>query len=165
MSGYGPGNPHVYTSNDGGQSWHRHDLPPPPSGSWDAGIDLPTSVELLPGVGAFASVFPASGDVPFLFTSFDQGVTWRYLSPPPGQVAYQDANHWWAMKSTLLFKSTDAGQTWFQVSNKLPDWQYLPQVLDSKHAWAEVSVLGGYGLAFTDNGGVNWTRVTVPQPQ
>ncbi len=165
MSGYGPGKPHVYTSNDAGQTWRRHELPPPPGASWDVGNFLPATVDLLPGIGVTASVPSATGSVTFLFVSFDQGITWRYLNPPPGgQVGYQDAYHWWAMGSKLLFKSSDAGQTWSQVSDKLPDWQFDPQILDSKHAWAALSVLGGYGLAFSDDAGIHWTRVTVPQP-
>ena len=164
MSGYGPGNPHIYTSNDAGQTWRRHDLPPPPSGSWSFGNYLPASVELIPGAGAIASVFSATGTVPILFVSFNQGTTWRYLNPPPGDVAYQDATHWWATKTVRLFKSPDAGQTWSQVSDRLPDWQYLPQILDSQHAWAALSVVGGYGLAFTDDGGLHWMRASVPQP-
>ena len=94
--------------------------------------------------------------------TFDGGATWRYVQPPPGPVAYQDLSHWWATEGTILFKSSDAGQTWTQVTNKLPDSQYLLYVLDSSHAWASVSVLGGYGLAFSGDGGLHWTRATVP---
>jgi photosystem II stability/assembly factor-like uncharacterized protein len=163
MAGYGPGRPHVYTSTDMGQSWQRHDLPPPPGGSWDSGSYFPPSLQLLPGAGALASVDSQGPSAIFLFTSFDGGTTWRYVPAPPGLVAYQDTFDWWAIKATVLFKSSDAGQTWTEVTNKLADWQYLPQILDSKHAWSSLSVLGGYGLAFTDDGGLHWTRATVPQ--
>jgi len=172
MSGFGPGNPHVYTSNNAGQTWQRHDLPPPPGQTWDiaptgssrGGIELfPASIQLLPKVGAVASV-TASGEV-YVFSSFDAGHTWKYVPAPPGSLAFEDALHWWAMRSTFLFKSSDAGQTWVQVADKLPNWQYLPQVLDSQHAWATLSVFGGYGLAFTETGGIHWTRARVPQPE
>jgi photosystem II stability/assembly factor-like uncharacterized protein len=164
MSGYGPGNPHVYTSNDAGHTWRRHDLPAPPGAPWEIGNNFPPTVDLLPGIGAIASVPSATGSVTFLFSTFDQGITWKYLNPPPGQVGYQDAYQWWAFRSNLLFKSSDAGQTWSQVTGKLPDWQFVPQILDSKHAWAALSVVGGYGLAFSDDAGLHWTRATVPQP-
>jgi photosystem II stability/assembly factor-like uncharacterized protein len=162
MAGYGPGRPYVYTSNDTGQSWQRHDLPPPPVGSWDSGSYFPPSVQLLPGAGAVATVDAQSQSTTFLFTSFDGGATWRYVQPPPGPVAYQDLSHWWATEGTILFKSSDAGQTWTRVTDKLPDSQYLLYVLDSSHAWASASVLGGYGLAFSGDGGLHWTRATVP---
>jgi photosystem II stability/assembly factor-like uncharacterized protein len=98
-----------------------------------------------------------------LFTSFDTGSTWRYVPPPPGEVGHQDAFHWWAIKGMVLSKSTDAGQTWNQVNSVLPDWQFVPHVLDSKHAWPELTVVGGYGLALTNDGGLQWTRGNVPQ--
>lgn len=156
--------PHVYTSNDAGQSWQRHDLPPPPGRSWNRSRYFPASVDLLPG-GGVVVIIPAQflgAEINF-FTSFDQGATWRYIPPPPGEVAYQDATHWWVMNGSFLFKSSDAGQTWTIVTDALPVWLYIPHVLDSRHAWALLSVMEGYGLAFTDDGGVHWTPAHVPQ--
>jgi photosystem II stability/assembly factor-like uncharacterized protein len=164
MAGYGPGPPHVYSSFDVGQSWQRHDLPPPPGGSWNFGSYFPPTVQLLPGAGAIVSVASQVQAATILFTSFDSGSSWRHVPPPPGLVAYQDSSTWWAMKASALFKSRDVGQTWIQVTDKLPDWQYLPYVLDGKHAWAMVTVPGGVGLAFTDDGGLHWTRAEVPLP-
>jgi photosystem II stability/assembly factor-like uncharacterized protein len=158
--------PHVYSSNDGGQKWYRHDLPPPPGRSWNDGIYFPFDIALTRGSGVVASIQPQfqPGAAPtFSYTSFDQGITWRYTPPPPGEVAYEDATHRWAMKGTSLFKSSDAGQTWTVVTDKLPDWQYVPYVLDSKHAWALLYVVGGYGLAVTNDGGLHWSRAAVPQ--
>lgn len=160
--------PHVYTSTDAGQTWQRKDLPPPPGQLWNASLYFPASVELLPGRGVVAFIStefqPGNAALTFSFTSMDQGVTWRYSRPPPGVVAYQDALHWWAMNGSFLFKSSDAGQTWTTAADALPVWQYIPHVLDSKHAWALLSVAGGYGLALTDDGGLHWTRANVPQP-
>jgi photosystem II stability/assembly factor-like uncharacterized protein len=80
-----------------------------------------------------------------------------------GNVAYQDGVHWWVIDGTVLLKSSDAGQTWTQVTDTLPDWHYLPHVLDSKHAWADLATAVGGGLALTNDGGLHWTRATVPQ--
>ncbi len=156
MGSLGPGPPHVYTSADG-HTWQRHDLPPPPHRAWGAG-GYGTTVQLLPRIGA---VTTTGGG---LFTSFDSGSTWRFVPTPPGEVAYQDAFHWWAIKGTILSKSSDAGQTWSQITNALPDWRFVPHILDSKHAWAELTVVGGYGLALTSDGGLHWTRANIPQP-
>jgi len=166
MGSLGAGPPHLYTSADAGQSWQRHDLPPPPGRSWDS-AGHGTTIELLPGYGVVATTgisttSPNVGE-PVLFTSFDRGSSWRYVMPPPGDVAYQDASHWWAIKDTALFKSGDAGQTWKQITNTLPRWQFVPHVLDSKHAWAELSVVGGFGLGLTDDGGLHWRPGNVPQ--
>jgi photosystem II stability/assembly factor-like uncharacterized protein len=170
MTGFDSGPPHVYSSGDIGESWQRHDLPSPPGGSWDPGSYFQPTVELLPQAGVVASVVPQGGAPPFIATSFDGGVTWRQVLLPGGAVAYEDSFHWWAMGDRSLYKSSDAGQTWTEVTRALPDWMYRPQlyILDSKHAWVSVSVPaslsspGGSGLAFTDDGGLHWTRAQVP---
>ena len=153
--------PHVYTSRDAGQSWQRHDLP----GSWDTAVgSIEVAEQLLPVTGMLAFVTcqcPHPGPTPL--TSFDGGMTWRDVRLPAGNVAYQDAVNWWAIDGKLLFKSPDAGQTWVQVSDKLPDWQSVPYVLDSKHAWAMLFDGNGFGLGLTNDGGLHWTRVAVPQ--
>ncbi len=163
LGSFGPGPPRVYRSSDGGQSWQPRDIPYPPGLSPDGAYQWGASVSLLPGVGVIASVTCTCASIgSHDLTSFDSGTTWRFVPPAPGVVAYQDAFHWWAFTSTVLFKSLDSGQTWTQVTDKLPDLAFVPRVLDSKHAWAQVTVVGGYGLVFTADGGLHWTRATVP---
>lgn len=155
--------PHVYTSSDSGRSWQRHDVPAPPGGSLTAGVVYQVFADLLPGAGVLVSdSCECTPSGPFDFTSLDGGLSWKYLPPPPGEVAFQDVSHWWAMKGTSLSKSSDAGQTWTTVTNVLPDWQFVPHIMDSRHAWALLFVAGGYGLAVTDDGGLHWTRAAVP---
>ncbi len=64
---------HLYSSHDGGQSWQRHDLPPPLGQSWPDGTYFQASVDLLPGGGVVAVVGPLFPFEPAsaLFTSFD----------------------------------------------------------------------------------------------
>lgn len=165
----GPSPPHVYLSTDSGGSWHRVDLPPQPRASWSTDSPfLPAGVDLLPTAGVIASIPSADqlGEISAnsrLLTSFDRGSTWRYIPDPPGVVAFQDSTHWWAMKDSSLFKSADAGQSWTTVATGIPDWQYIPHVIDPNHAWALTTVVGGYGLALTDDGGKHWRRCSVPQ--
>jgi photosystem II stability/assembly factor-like uncharacterized protein len=108
-------------------------------------------------------------------TSFDGGSTWRRLPPPPGETTYtdfifQDTFHWWAMRYGTLFKTSDAGQTWKQVAQQLDEWDYLPQILNAKQAWAEMVAAPnstppqGTGLATTADGGLHWSPVNVPNP-
>jgi hypothetical protein len=161
IGGDGAGIPHLYSSSDAGATWHKYDLPPPPGRTWDVGPYLPMSVELLPGMGLVASFYALNSAQ--LATSLDDGATWSYVQRPPGQVAYQDPLHWWAIASTMLFKSSDAGQTWIQVTDTLPNWGYIPRVIDSQHAWAVISpALSGYGLALSSDGGLQWTQANVP---
>jgi photosystem II stability/assembly factor-like uncharacterized protein len=184
MGGFGAGPPHVYTSSDAGQSWLPHDLPAPAGGSWAPDRyfpDFPTRIQLLPRVGAIASVEAircvavsassqtttcanATSDT-FLFTSVDGGNTWKQVPSPPGVLAYQDSVHWWATSTNALFKSMNAGQSWKQVATIPPDREFsVPGILDSTHAWASIFVMGGYGLALTNDGGLRWTLATVPKP-
>ena len=160
------GPPRVSVSNDGGANWRDDQLPSPPTMSGDqvAASQWDTTITSLPGVGLLATALcgclPGG---PFMFTSFDAGATWTFVPPPPGLVGFQDDFHWWAITARMLYKSSDAGLTWTKVSNQLPDWQFVPYVLDSKHAWAELTVVGGHGLALTNDGGLHWSRADVPQ--
>jgi hypothetical protein len=171
MSGFGSSGPHVYTSANESHTWQRHDLPPPPGGSWSSGSYFPSVVQLLPRTGVVVTDAYRDGAPSFRVTSFDGGAIWKHVQPPPGTLAYQDAYNWWAIRGTVLSKSSDAGQTWNQVTNALPDWLFRPDlyVLDAKHAWVTMSVPasssapGGNGLAYTDDGGLHWMRTRVPQ--
>jgi len=171
VNGAGPGAPHVYTSADEGTTWQRHTVPPPPGGFFSSTSFFTSVVQLLPRTGVVVTDAYRGGEPSFRATSFDGGGTWRHIQPPPGTVAYQDALHWWALRGKILSKSSDAGQTWTQVTNALPDWLYRPDlyVMDAKHAWVSISVpatlstQGGNGLAFTDDGGLHWKRARVPQ--
>ncbi len=171
--------PTAYSTIDGGMSWQSHALPVTVVGKGGVAEGsrplVETTVDVLPGAGVLAVVFDPNG-TPVGLTSFDRGSTWRRLAPPPGSTAYgdflfQDTFHWWAMRFGALFKSSDAGQTWKQVSLQLDDWDYLLLVIDAKHAWAQLvptfprtSLPQGTGLATTADGGLHWSPANVPNP-
>ena len=70
-----------------------------------------------------------------------------------------------------LWKSSDAGQSWKMVSQQPEGWVYQPEVIDAKHAWAELLAYPGVrdpgqgtGLAVTSDGGLHWMQVDAPRP-
>ena len=165
MGSLGPGLPHAYVSTDAGRSWQRRDLPPPPGEIWTTSGQS-TTVALLSEHGVVVRTgvvtAPSAPVEPALFASSDSGETWRYVASPPGTVAFRDDLDWWSVLGNTLWKSGDAGRTWTEVTSHLR-WEMAPEIIDSKHAWAVVTVIGGYGLALTDDGGLNWRQASAPQ--
>ena len=162
----GAGQPHVYSTADGGHSWQRREVPLP-SGAVASGT-LRTGVQELPEAGVIASVNPSTSPSA-LFTSFDGGTSWSEVTPLPlgggtGDLGFQDNLHWWEIYVGALYMSSDGGQTWNHISDKLPSAVYSLHILDSQHAWAQMVFAEGSGLAFTADGGLHWTRANVPQP-
>ena len=167
---YSPTQPHVYRSVDGGLSWQQHDLPTIQTG-------LPTEtlgdviVRLLPGNGVVVYLIFQIGST-YEFTSFDGGLTWTRLPTRPRQIfgggeSFEDAFHWWAVDEGVLYKSSDAGQTWARTPGEVGSansGQYLLKVIDSRHAWAQVFFGQTMGLTVTSDGGAHWTRATIPKP-
>jgi len=167
---YSPAEPHLYRSVDGGRSWQKHDLPPPQTG-------LPTEtlgdvfVRLLPGNGVVAYLIFQIGST-YEFSSFDSGSTWSRVPTRPRQISgggesFQDASHWWAIDEGILYKSSDAGQTWTRTPGEVGSansGQYLLNVIDPRHAWAQVFFGQTMGLTVTSDGGAHWTRATIPKP-
>jgi photosystem II stability/assembly factor-like uncharacterized protein len=169
------GDGHLYASLDAGNTWEARDLPEPP-GRQPGQTVMVTNVRLLPRTGVVAylafteghgSLFPT-----FEFTSFDSGSSWKSVPQSPDQVflgleSFEDAFRWWRIDSGVLYKSSDAGQTWKRVSAYLENgqqWGYQAHVLDSNRAWAQVSIGERTGLAMTIDGGLHWNRANVPQP-
>jgi photosystem II stability/assembly factor-like uncharacterized protein len=160
----GAGQPHVYISADRGHSWTKRALPTPPG---FLGKDLYGSYpHLLPDVGVVAWMNDKKAN--YTLTSFDLGATWTYTAPPSGVVsqqmnpryAYLDAYHWWATEGTALYKSSNAGLSWTQISGSLP-YEISLRVFDARVAvaWAGRS---SSALLLTTDGGLHWTSLKVP---
>ncbi len=178
--------PTVYSTRDGGSTWHAIALPigwpsgvtPTPPGGKGFPVGYHTSVVLLPGNGVIAQVADYSGAVGRTFTSFDRGQSWRLIVPPPAptqlsDLSFVDSRHWWASRWDVLFKTSDAGQTWTSVHTVTPDlpgdWTFeAAHVIDAAHAWLRMTSAnrrnGATGLEMTSDGGVHWFAANVPEP-
>ena len=160
-------NPYVLVTADGGVTWQRRDLPKDP----ELPQPVATSVRLLPGAGVLAQVYPpGSGFVPnqHSYTSLDGGSSWRAITKASvlgdlGNYIFQDSTHWWSVQDRALYKTADAGLTW-TAAGVTPVGLNLLQVFDASHAWATLDEGFGTELAFTDDGGLHWTRTNVPIP-
>ncbi len=161
----GDAQPKVYTSEDGGYSWNAHQLPAPPG---HTGVDnYSTDVQLLPGGGVAATI--NYQDVSFGLTSFNGGASWTYTNLPPGTSAgtypsygYQDSLHWWAVEGNVLYKSSDAGQSWTRIADAIPSELNFLHVFDARTAWARPDLSPSSGLTLTSDGGLHWTPAKAP---
>jgi photosystem II stability/assembly factor-like uncharacterized protein len=168
--------PTVLHTVNGGATWEADVIAPAEAmiaSTPGPGVPLIlTRAVLLPKEGLLAVVQGLAGTY-FAFRSFDGDVTWEQIPQPPGSAQFSDllfldSTHWWAWRYGIVSESADAGLTWSsqRVRSLLPDWDYLPHVIDSKHAWALLVSTSrhGTGLAMTMDGGVNWRTVNVPNP-
>jgi len=168
LAAAGASEPTVYSTVNGGASWQPHALPTPngPDVAYD------TTVGLLPEVGVI--VYLDYHGNSFAYISFDGGTTWRLVTPPADapvwNLTFQDSSRWWINGLGTVWKSSDAGQSWTTVYQRLDNWVEQPQFIDAKHGWAELFVPGRSegppgGLAVTSDGGLHWTQVDAPQPR
>jgi photosystem II stability/assembly factor-like uncharacterized protein len=167
----------AYSTPDGGTSWQTHSIAIAPGLFPTPSPDDPNllvNVDLLPDAGVLAVVGGPFGWQRG-FTSFDGGATWKLVSWPPyptlfGNFLYVDAKHWWAMRADALFKTSDAGQSWkrVQAPTLLDGWIYTAHIIDSEHAWAELTEIttspGQSAMVMSSDGGVTWTPIDVPKP-
>ncbi len=160
--------PIVYTTADGGASWHDLQLAPSQRGEYF------TSVGLIPG-GAVLVVAEGGPVSPGAFVSSDHGATWRSLSPVPAgiqELAFVDATHWWTLTSPdgVIYRTADGGSTWREVvASGFPEyWNFQTAgVIDADHAWWAMTSAArstDNGLAMTSDGGAHWRMVKPPQP-
>jgi photosystem II stability/assembly factor-like uncharacterized protein len=161
----GPGSPGIYTSQDAGDTWKKHELPTPPGYLPDNLYS--TYLQLLPAVGAAVTISYNTAN--YKLTSFDKGGSWAYTTPPmPAPTGtdlsygYQDSSHWWAVGGGVLYKSSDGGQSWTRITDTMPAGLNLLQILDSRNAWAQFNDPTGVGLTDTSDGGLHWTSANVP---
>ena len=112
-----------------------------------------------------------------LFRSANLGTAWTALTAIPGtgtirEFAIAPSNNQviYVLKSSGIFKTTDAGATWTNVTGTVPVGSASPEFItidpsDPNNAWV---VLSGYSAGnkvfMTANGGTSWTNFTSNLP-
>jgi photosystem II stability/assembly factor-like uncharacterized protein len=153
----------VSVSVDNGTSWQSREIKVP--------SDFPEHARWnvrpfpLPGKGIVVFAYcqcdpPVSRE--YHAASFDNGKTWRTLSPPFRPTVYQDDLHWWAIDNGKLYRTADGGRTWSVTSDQLPGWNFNPHGIDENRAWATVRIKASNGLALSDDAGLHWRLTNVP---
>jgi photosystem II stability/assembly factor-like uncharacterized protein len=100
-------------------------------------------------------------------SSVDGGVSWQPILTPSdlGAIGYIDALNWWWIGSGAGSTSLDAGRTWTRTRS-LGVPEPLPgslQFVDATHAWFGAMAGARPLVEATDDGGVNWRMVLLPQ--
>lgn len=112
-----------------------------------------------------------------LFKSTNLAVSWTTLTPLPAsgtirEFAIAPSNNQiiYVLKSAGIYKTTDGGATWSNVTGSVPVGSAAPEFItidptDPNNAWV---VLGGYSAGnkvfVTTNGGSTWTNYTANLP-
>jgi photosystem II stability/assembly factor-like uncharacterized protein len=159
--------PLVYTTPDGGASWHAIQIASAGPGQFI------TSLALIPGGGVIVEA--QGGALPSTaFVSSDHGATWHSLPELPttqlDDLKFVDATHWWSSRDGVIYTTADAGSSWHEVAAHgfPPDWNFqIAGVIDADHAWwamASAAKVTENGLALTSDGGAHWKMVKPPQP-
>jgi len=147
--------------------------PPLRVGTWDAGRPVTyvyadvspyrySSVERV-NAGSYVDSLPTTQTQ---LSSVDGGLSWDPIVPPAstGSIGYVDAYNWWWIGSGAQATTSDAGKTWSRIRTVgVP--QPLPgslQFLDSTHAWFGAMAGTRPLVEATDDGGLNWRMVLLP---
>jgi photosystem II stability/assembly factor-like uncharacterized protein len=114
--------------------------------------------------GPLVSTQPANQ---FQLSSVDGGVSWRPIITPSdyGTVGFVDAVNWWWIGSGEGSTTPDAGMTWTQTRG-LGVLEPLPgslHFIDSNHAWFGAMAGTRPLVESTDDGGVHWTMLMLPE--
>ncbi|MBK9927606.1 MAG: hypothetical protein IPP66_20240 [Anaerolineales bacterium] len=130
--------------------------------------------------------YPNSG---FLYRTSDGGLTWTNLTTPfsEGKIQFLDVNNGWALanlgvgagsNAVAIYQTTDGGSTWTQKYINDPNNQNAGDTLPLgglKSGIAPINMQTAwiYGVTYstgsvylfrTDDGGANWSLVTLPLP-
>ena len=185
LDGWGVTETQIVRTNDGGITWYN--VTPP--ALTETGYSV--YVSFLDAAHAWVQVpdpnnYPHGGT---LYRTADGGLSWASANVPfsSGDIRFLDANNGWALaglgvgagsNAVAVFQTTDGGATWSQKYTNDPNLAgagaSLPLGgLKAGIAPANMQTAYVYGVTYssgtpylfrTDDGGANWSQVSLPLP-
>ena len=156
----------LYVTDDGGSTWHQQ-LLPMPSGIVSArlAIHSPSFFSGTDGILpiTFVNTSTESNIAIAIFVTHDGGSSWQSTTPLPGAfsiVDFVDSQHGWATDGSILYRTSDGGQHWTQLttSESLKNVSQLDFVSE-QIGWA-ISSTTPNSLLKTVDGGYTWTVIS-----
>jgi len=156
----------LYVTYNGGSTWHQQPLPMP-SGIASARLSIlsPTFFSATDGILPITFVNTATdGNIAIaIYLTHDGGSTWQSTTPLPGAfsiVDFADSQHGWATDGSILYRNSDGGQHWTQLSTSesLKNVSQLDFVSD-QIGWAISSTTSNSVLKTVD-GGYTWRVIS-----
>jgi hypothetical protein len=177
----------VYATTDGGETWAREEVPPPPAG-WGAPDALTVQPPATPGGRGYPALIVESvlkvGDrwtlrdahlvawQPAAGTWSGAGAGQLTDTPVfPVALGFLDARRWWRTEGPSALVTDDAGGHWRLVGRAPGGGPFLSlAVVDAGHGWATVvdprpcgpGAACSTALARTVDGGRTWSIVSTP---
>jgi len=111
-----------------------------------------------------------------VFKSTDQGDNWTKISSWDGNtirslaIAPSDNNVLFAATYSILYRSTDGGSHWDDITGSLPvDRASITYIAvkndDPNTVWISMSGFNEFGVYETSNGGITWDNVSIGLPE
>ncbi len=165
--------PPVYEiTEDGGATWKKRELPPPPGDPslFNSFVNCETyqpvalsyqSFMML--VGCFDNLNPHQQFEGYFYSSKDGGSTWLFGKLPPqaraetSELAYFDPKNIFVLDKDS-FQSRDDGLKWAYL--KVVNWDGQFSFTDPQHGWAIARLKGGIALVKTSNRAYTWKIVS-----
>jgi photosystem II stability/assembly factor-like uncharacterized protein len=158
----------LYMTYDGGSTWHQQPLPMPP-GIVSARLSILSPTFFSPTDGIlpinFVNSATDSNIATAVYVTHDGGNTWQSTTPLPGAfniVDFADSQHGWATDGSVLYRTSDGGQHWKQLSTS-ESLKHISQLdfVSDQIGWAISSpASNSSSLLKTVDGGYTWTVIS-----
>lgn len=185
LDGWGVTETQIVRTNDGGITWFNVTPPGLTETGYSVEIEVLDNSHVWVQLPDFAN-YPHSG---MLYRTLDGGLSWTSSASPfsGAHLAFLDADTGWALadlgvatgsNAVAVFQTTDGGETWTQKFTNDPNLSNAGDSLPLgglKAGIAPVNVQTAfvYGVTYssgtpylfrTDDGGANWSQVSLPLP-